>query len=57
MVIGLSDTIYQLFYLSQICYVIIWAGPGGEKLQKAGRAGFFPGELKIFRARPFGELI
>ena len=54
MVIGLSDTIYQLFYLSE--YVVSLYGLG-QKLQKAGRAGFFPGELKIFRARPLAELI
>ena len=56
MVIGLSDTIYQLFYLSE--YVVSLYGLGqGREAPESRASWIFSGELKIFRARPLGELI
>ena len=42
MVIGLSDTIYQLFYLSKYVMSLYRLGQGARSSRKLGELDFFP---------------
>ena len=54
MVIGLSDTIYQLFYLSEYVMSLYGLGQGARSSRKPGELDFFRA-AENFSSSPFGR--